>query len=179
MPTAPTTTTLDFGLANSSASLDRLVRLRRRRDHDGVRAVAAREGLDRRDGVRVAVRTVVAAESTCELEVRLVDVQPDDAAALSLQQLDRDQPDEAEPDHGDALAEPHVGLPDALQRDGAEGDRGGCIIVDLIGDGRHQMLRDRDDLRVVRRAGTRNPVARSDALDVRFEDDPAELYPAP
>ena len=50
------------------------------------------------------------------------DIQPDHAAAMCLEQLDRDQPYESEADHGDALAEPHVGLADTLERDGAERD---------------------------------------------------------
>ena len=102
-----------------------------------------------------------------ELDGGIVEVDADDPAARREQDARRELADEAEPDHADPLADAHLGLADAVQRDRADGGVGRVVEADARRDVDDEVLRHGDDLGVVRPAATAagDPVAGRDPLD--------------
>ena len=98
---------------------------------------------------------------------RGVRIEPEDAAAIGLQQLDSEQADEPEAHHDNSLAERRNGETDALQRDRAERDEARVLVIDIGGDRNRQVFRDRVDFRVIGQssASTGEPIADRDAID--------------
>ena len=109
------------------------------------------------DLVRASSQPVFAASET----MRCRGVHAEDHAAVGAQDLSRNLAEKAQPDDAHELAEPGVGLPDALHGNRSQRGEGGCVEPDGVGNLDDQVLRDRDNagMRGVAAAAARDAVA--------------------
>ena len=140
-------------------------------DDHGVGADAARPVLDRgaRRSSGATTRSAPSSAASARRAARRLDAEH--AAAGRAQQLDGDQPEQAEADDDHALAERRLGAAHALQRDRAERGERGVAQRHALGHGRDEVARHRDDLGVVGAPGA----GAGDALADAEVGDPARV----
>src|SRR5205085_9127722 len=138
----------------------------RRRDDDGVRAAPARPTEDGLLHAAPGDGAVIRAEPFRQLDLRGVEVNAEDAAAVSLQELRGELAEESEADDDDRLAQRRLGEPHALERDGPERCEGSALEVNAVGQAHAEVLRHGPEfgVRGVARAGAGHALADAETL---------------
>ncbi len=129
---------------NRAREFDRIAGVGRGSDDHGIDAVAARKiGHAPRDVV-AATDAVVRAELARERDLRVIEIDAENAAAGRLEDLHRQLAEQPQPDDGHRVAEPDLRRPHALQRDRAQRDEGRLVEAHALGDLHRQILRHED-----------------------------------
>ena len=110
-------------------------------DDHRVNAVPARKGFGTRQDIFAARRAYAGGtELFRQRDFLRIEIDANDPATLRMQQLHRQQANQAETHYRDGLAQSRIGEPYALKRDGANHCECCCVVTDVVGDMRDEVL---------------------------------------
>ncbi len=115
-------------------------------DNNGIDAAAAGEGLGGSDGILAAGWIHdLGAKAGRQFQLARIEIDAENTAAVSAQELNGDEADEAKAGDDDEFAQRRLHKADALERDGTDYGEGCMIVRDAIRNEGAEILRDSDD----------------------------------